>query len=204
MYDLAPGWSLATRIDLPLFITESVSPDNPGGAYLFGVGDMLLQGLLIYSPSKRCAVAGGAQMIFPTASRDNMEAGKYRLVPTLGARYSLPEITPGSWAVFLLQYDYDFTGESDRRHISELQLAPLVNVALPDGWFVNLYPSSDIRYNFAAKRPGDSGRLFLPFNLMIGKLLTRSIVTSLEMGSPIVHDYEVYDFKLEARVGFFF
>jgi hypothetical protein len=28
---LAPGWSLATRIDLPLFITDAVSPDNPGG-----------------------------------------------------------------------------------------------------------------------------------------------------------------------------
>ena len=28
---LAPGWSLATRIDLPLFLTDAVSPDNPGG-----------------------------------------------------------------------------------------------------------------------------------------------------------------------------
>jgi hypothetical protein len=201
---LAPGWSLATRIDLPLFITDAVSPDNPGGAYLFGIGDMLVQGLLINTLSKRFAVAGGAQMIFPTASRDTMGAGKYRLVPTLGARYNLPEITPGSWAAFLLRYDYDFAGESDRRHISELQLAPLVNVALPDSWFVNLYPSSDIRYNFAAKRPGDAGRWFLPFNFMVGKLLTRSIVASLEIGVPIVNDYQVYDFKLEGRVGFFF
>ena len=56
---LAPGLSLATRIDLPLFITDAVSPDNPGGASLFGIGDMLLQGLLIYSPSKRFAMAGG-------------------------------------------------------------------------------------------------------------------------------------------------
>ena len=31
-----------------------------------------------------------------------------------------------------------------------------------------------------------------------------SIVASLEMSVPMVHDYEVYDFKLEARVGFFF
>jgi hypothetical protein len=46
--------------------------------------------------------------------------------------------------------------------------------------------------------------LFLPFNFMVGKLLTRSIVASIEVGVPIVHDYEVYDFKLEARVGFFF
>jgi hypothetical protein len=165
---------------------------------------MLLQGLLIYAPTQRFAVVGGTQMIFPTASRDNMGAGKYRLVPTLGARYNLPEITKGSWAAFLLRYDYDVAGESDRRHISELQLAPLVNIALPDGWFVDLYPSSDIRYNFAAKRPGDAGRWFVPFNVMVGKLVTRSIVASLEMGVPIVNDYQVYDFKLEARVGFFF
>jgi hypothetical protein len=150
---------------------------------------MLVQGLLINTLSKRFAVAGGAQMIFPAASRDNMGAGKYRLVPTLGARYNLPEITPGSWAAFLLRYDYDFAGESDRRHISELQLAPLVNFALPDRWFVNLYPSSDIRYNFAAKRPGDAGRWFFPFNFMVGKLLTKSIVASLEIGVPIVNDY---------------
>ena len=39
---------------------------------------------------------------------------------------------------------------------------------------------------------------------MVGKRLTRSIVASLEIGVPIVKDYEVYDFKLEARVGFFF
>jgi hypothetical protein len=69
---------------------------------------------------------------------------------------------------------------------------------------VNLYPSSDIRYNFAAKRPGDSGRWFLPFNFMVGKMVTRSIVASIEIGVPLVDDYQVYDFKLEARVGFFF
>ena len=132
---LAPRLNLATRLDLPLFLTDAVSPNNPGGASLLGVGDMLLQGLLIYAPTQRFAVVGGTQMIFPTASRDNMGAGKYRLVPTLGARYNLPEITKGSWAAFLLRYDYDVAGESDRRHISELQLAPLVNIALPDGWF---------------------------------------------------------------------
>jgi hypothetical protein len=97
-FTLAPGVRLGTRIDLPLFLTDAVSLDNPGGADVFGVGDMLLQALLIYTPSQRFAVAGGAQMIFPTASRDNMGAGKYRLVPTLGARYALPEITPGSWS----------------------------------------------------------------------------------------------------------
>jgi hypothetical protein len=66
------------------------------------------------------------------------------------------------------------------------------------------YPSSDIRYNFAAKRPGDTGRWFFPFNVMVGKLVTRSLVASVEIGVPIVDAYQVYDFKLEARIGFFF
>jgi len=44
----------------------------------------------------------------------------------------------------------------------------------------------------------------LLFNFMVGQQLTKSIVVSLEIGTPIVHDYEVYDFKLEARVGVFF
>jgi hypothetical protein len=39
---------------------------------------------------------------------------------------------------------------------------------------------------------------------MVGKLLTTSIVASLEIGVPIVNDYQVCDCKLEGRVGFFF
>jgi hypothetical protein len=201
---LAPGWSLATRLDVPLFLTDAVSRDNPKGAYQFGQGDLLVQGLLINAPSPDFAWAFGAQAIFPTAREEQMGGGKYRLVPTLGARYNLPAISQGSWTAFLLRYDVDTGGDNHRSHISELQLAPLVNFALPDQWFLNLYPSSDIRINLLDKRPGDKGKLFLPFNFMVGKLLTKSIVGSIEIGFPIVNDYRVYDFKTEFRLGFFF
>jgi hypothetical protein len=49
---LAPQWSLATRIDLPLFLTEAVSRDNPRGVYQFGHSDLLVQGLLINAPTR--------------------------------------------------------------------------------------------------------------------------------------------------------
>jgi hypothetical protein len=39
---------------------------------------------------------------------------------------------------------------------------------------------------------------------MVGKMLARSLVASIEIGVPIVHDYQAYDFKFEASVGFFF
>jgi hypothetical protein len=157
-FTLAPGWSFSARIDMPLFITDVLSKDNRNGNYEFGLGDSLLQGLLIHTITERLALATGAQFIFPTASQDEMGAGKYRIVPTFGARYSLPEITKGSWGALLLRYDVDYAGDHDRGHVSELQVAPIVNIALPNLWFVNFFPSSDIRYNFLKKGPGDSGR----------------------------------------------
>src|SRR5262245_45795305 len=48
---LAPGWTFAARLDVPLFLTEAVSPDNPRGVYQFGQGDLLIQGLLINAPT---------------------------------------------------------------------------------------------------------------------------------------------------------
>jgi hypothetical protein len=201
---LAPGWSLATRLDVPLFLTEAVSRDNLRGVYQFGQGDLLMQGLLINSPTSEFAWAVGAQTIFPTAREEEMGGGKYRLVPTAGARYNLPAISKGSWAALLLRYDFDLGGDDSRSHVSELQLAPLVNFALPDRWFLNLYPSSDIKINLGKQRPGDKGSLFLPLNFMVGKMLTQNLVGSVEIGFPLIDDYRVYDFKMEWRVGFFF
>jgi hypothetical protein len=201
---LAPGWSLATRLDLPIFVTEAASPDNPDGGYEVGLGDTLVQGLLINAATDRFAWAVGAQLIAPTASQDQMGGGKWRVVPTLGARYSVPELTKGSFVAMVVRYDVSFAGDDGRRNVDELQLGPLLHVQLPHLWFVDLYPSTDIRYNAGDKRSGDTGRWFVPFNFMVGKMITPKIVTSLEVGVPIIDDYPVYDFKIEFRVGFFF
>ena len=104
----------------------------------------------------------------------------------------------------IMRFDADYAGDSDLGHVSELQLAPIVNIALPHLWFVNFFPSSDIRHNFLKKRPSDSGRWFIPFNFMVGKRWNKSTVASIEFGIPMVKDYQVYDFKVEARIGLFF
>lgn len=43
-------------------------------------------------------------------------------------------------AALLVRYDFDMFDDHSRGHVSELQLAPLVNFALPHSWFLNLYP----------------------------------------------------------------
>ncbi|SBW10456.1 conserved exported hypothetical protein [uncultured delta proteobacterium] len=204
-FDLGPRWKLATRLDLPLMFTDRVSKDNTQGNTHFGVSDVLAQAMLVNIASERFAWAAGAQIILPTATEDEMGMGKYRVVPTLGMRWATPEMLTGSWVALAARWDKDFAeSRSDATKVNELQLAPMVNIPLPDQWFVNLFPSTDIRCNLGDKRPGDSGRWFVPANVLVGKMLTRDIVTSVEVGVPIIQDYHVYDFKVEARIGFFF
>jgi hypothetical protein len=202
---LARDWQLATRLDLPTWITDAVSSDNPNGNTAVGLGDLLIQGLIVHAPpASRFGWAAGARLVLPTASEDQMGLGKWRVVSTIGGRYFMPEITEGSWVALVTRYDADVAGDSARAHISELQLAPQFYLQLPKTWFVNLYPVTDIRYNFADKRSGDTGRWFVPLDVAGGKMLTRSIITSIEISVPVVNEYKLYDLKIEARIGFLF
>ena len=204
-FDISPRWKLATRLDLPVMFTDRISKDNTQGNTHFGLSDILAQAMLVNIPTERFAWAAGAQIILPTATEDEMGMGKYRVVPTVGLRWTTNEVLKGSWFALAARWDKDFAeSRSDSTKVNELQFAPMVNIPLPDQWFINLFPSTDIRYNLGDKRSGDSGRWFVPANVLVGKMLTKTIVTSLEVGVPIIQDYHVYDFKVEARVGFFF
>ena len=49
-----------------------------------------------------------------------------------------------------------------------------------------------------------TGRLFVPFNFMIGWKPTEHTVISAEFGIPIIKDFPVYTFKAQLRVGYLF
>jgi hypothetical protein len=201
---LEENWKIALRLDLPLSYTDVASGDNPTGQYQFGTGDLFTQVAIIKTLNSRWAVGAGSRLIFPTASKDQMGSGRYQAVPIVGARYMWPELSPGSHVQALIRYQFDFAGDSKRNHVSNLQFQPAVNFRLPGLWFVQLYPSPDIRINLGDKRAEDSGKLFLPFDAMVGWILGDRAVASVEIGVPIINDYKVYDFKMEARVSFFF
>lgn len=203
-FDLAPGWRFGTRADLPFVYTDATSADHADGAFGFGLGDALVQGLLINLPTPDFAWAVGARFVFPTGTQDRIGAGKYRIVPTVGARQDLDAISDGSWITLAARYDLSYAGDDGRRDIRELQFAPMFNLALPDGWFVTVFSSTDIRYNLGEKRPGDSGRWFVPLDFTVGTLINKTTIASLEIGVPLIKDYDLYDFKIEARLGFFF
>jgi hypothetical protein len=112
----------------------------------------------------------------------------------------LPELSEGSFFTGLARYDVSFAGDPSKRNISNLQLAPTLNIMLPDRWFVTFYPDPDIRINYGDPIVGQTGRLFLPMDFLVGRDLTKTITLSLEISVPMIKDYPVYDFKTVARL----
>jgi hypothetical protein len=197
--DLAPGWILALRSDLPLLAKNPLSSSNPDADYLRGLGDVDFQAVAIRNLGERLAVGFGARLVAPTGG-DTFGAGKWQVLPVVGVRYGLWEINSASYFEPVVRYDVSFAGDPTRRNISNLQFAPTVNVGLPDRWFITFYPSTDIRINLGDPITGQTGRFFLPFDARIGRKLSDNIALSFEFGVPIIKDYPVYNIKTQVRL----
>ncbi|OIQ69457.1 hypothetical protein GALL_489420 [mine drainage metagenome] len=197
--DLAPMWIMALRSDLPLLAKNPISSSNPDGDYLHGVGDADVQAAVIHNLSQRWAVGFGARLITPTGG-DTLGSGKWQIMPVVGARYALWEINSSSYFEPIIRYDTSFAGDPTKRNISNLQFAPTFNLGLPDQWFLTLYPSADIRINLGDPIAGQTGRLFLPFDVRIGRRLADNAALSFELGVPIIKDYPIYNIKTQVRL----
>ena len=195
---LRPDWQLALRADLPYLAKDPTNSSNPAGEFLYGLGDADVQAALIHAFNKRWIVGFGARLIMPTGD-PSLGSGKWQIMPIAGVRYALPEISPGSYFEPIARYDASFAGDPAKKAISNLQFAPMLNIALPDRWFVAFYPTPDIRWNFGPPITGQTGRLFLPIDVRAGRKITNNVTLSLEVGVPIVKQYPVYDFITEAE-----
>jgi Putative MetA-pathway of phenol degradation len=197
--DLAPGWILALRSDLPLLAKNPLSSSNPDGDYLHGFGDVDFQAVAIRNLSERLAIGFGARLVAPTGG-DTFGAGKWQVLPVIGARYGLWEINSASYFEPVIRYDVSVAGDPTRKNISNLQFAPTINIGLPDRWSITFFPSTDIRINLGDPITGQTGRLFLPFDARIGRKLSDNVALSFELGVPIIKDYPVYNLKTQVRL----
>jgi hypothetical protein len=202
---LNDSWGIGLRADLPFDLTNKVTAEEPDGDFRAGLGDVLGQIFLARKFNDDWAAAAGTQFVFPTAGTDQMGDGKYQVVPSVGVRRSLPGVSNGSFVALLMRYAVDYAGSSKRSSISTLEMAPMFNWMLPRDWFITVFPSPDLQINFQK-----NGAVFLPFDVMLGKTLPKRAVFSVEAGFPMYHHgnvadfYTSYDFKVEARIGFFY
>jgi hypothetical protein len=194
-FQIADAWKIAVRLDMPFVLSNSTSSDNPNGKYGFGAGDFLAQGALINTFSERFAYGAGLRVLFPTANADQFGGGKYQFIPFIGFRYSIPELTKGSYFEPVVRYDADVGGYGGRKHVSQLQMGPMFNLDFPGRCFLTLYPSQDIVLNTIGGR-----KWFVPADFMIGQKINKNTIVAIEISIPIIREFTLYDFKLEARI----
>lgn len=200
---LDAAWKLGWLAELPLVAQTTEAPAQSNSSREFGMGDAVFQGVLSRPINERWAFGFGARLVAPTAE-DDLGSGRWQIMPGFGVRYSFLEFGDDTYFVPKIRYAMSFGGDPSRRYRNEPQIAPTLNIELPDRWFVTFYPSYDIRINYGNSVSGQTGRLFLPFDAAIGRKLTDKVVVSLEVGVPIIKDYPVYNFKAELLMAYEF
>ncbi len=197
---LSKRWELETRIDVPL-----ICGTNPFGGRRykqnqFALSDIFMQILGNYHADKRWSYWFGSQFLWPTAYRQCDGLGKYVLSPFAGFSTMLPEVTKGSFLTVGFSYDFDYAGKSDYNHISRLNFQPTFQVMLGKKTFITLYYVSSISYDFMNKG------FFVPFDITLGRMLGKSIVSSVEFFAPLAYskNCKLWDYRIQARIGLFF
>lgn len=201
--DLARDWKLGTLFRIPFIEKTTTTFGDPVPDKSAGFGGLVFQPSLVNSIDQHWAYGFGARLVSPPL-QDSLGAARWQIMPGVGVRYSFVEIGPDTYFVPVFRYAISFAGDPAARTIREPQIAPTLNIGLPDRWFVTFYPSNDIRINYGTPISGQTGRLFLPLDMAIGKEFTNNLVVSLEGSVPIVKEYPVYNFKTELRVNWVF
>ena len=164
-FDLSPDWQFVVRGDLPYLAKDPVNSSNPDGNFIYGLGDADVQGTIIHAFDSRWKAGVATRLITPSGDWDDgLGSGKWQIMPGAGIRYSLPEISSGSYFEPIARYDQSFAGFRDGEGGQQSAIRAHGQISLPDRFFFTLYPSADIRWNFGPPATARPGGFFLPFD----------------------------------------
>jgi len=198
-FNLDSDWMLDWLIQLPVVSKSTTAEDPVDTTHEFGLGDAEVQLILARLINERWASGFGIRLITPSAA-GTIGNGKWQILPGFGVRYTFLERGSNTYFVPKLRYALSVGGDQSERNISELQIAPTLSIGLANRWFVLLYPSFDIRFNFGDPISGQVGRLFLPFDAAVGRKISDNFTMTLELSVPVIKDFPVYELKAELRI----
>lgn len=206
----AGGWVFYYRTDLPLSFTDVPSRDNPGRSDKFGFGDWFHQ-LIFIAPAGKKYPLGidtfgiGGQLIMDTASEDHFGSGRWVASPLLAWRWK-----PTSFinVIPVFKYKRSFSGNGLRPEVNRFEFKPLINVKLPENWFITFWDSTDWAWQL------DNASRFkhdwhIPLDVMVGFrsqkcLITKACVYSVNIMPTVIDDFDRNQYQAQFRVGFFF
>lgn len=195
--ELPCNWQISFRTDLPYWWYRCTKQSRDCCYNSQTWGDTLFQALAVTPAYGPWIFAFGSKFLFPSAG-DNLEIGdgKYQILPTLAFGYDIDEWGEGSFWGLLVRHAFDVAGFASAPHINRTYIQPTINIMLPDNWFFTSSP--ELCYDWMV--PG----WFIPFDMTIGKMVTKRIVVSLEYEVALMYQYKQYRQLTEFRVGFFF
>jgi hypothetical protein len=199
-YRLKSGWIFSGRYEIPLIYSDVPSRDNPNGDYEFGFGDISTRFLFIRPTTTRWAVAGGVQLLWPTASQDQMGRGKYIAGPTLGMTYHPESWDSGGFVGVLATNFFDYEGKDTRPDINQLLVLPILNYnfEIEDSfWYFTFSPEINVNWQ-------EDNDMFLPLRAAIGRVFSDNFVGLAGLGVPVVNELDLYDWQIELSVSLFF
>ncbi len=122
-----------------------------GDSHETGLGDILLRAMfrVMATYESGFGLGVGSELIFDTATEDELGSGKYQFVPVLAAGFSPMEglrITP------TLKDYISFAGDADRPNINELSFNVKTLYSWPKGWWTALDPTLKVNFQNDNKR----------------------------------------------------
>jgi hypothetical protein len=129
---LAPGQTIKAPQIFRLTAPISTRPD-PDGGYTTGPGDLNLFDIFVLGKtSAGMEYGGGPLVVMPTASEDELGAGKWQAGLAAMAMRPSPQGIVGG----LLQWQASFAGDDDRADVNTLTMQPFLIHNLPNGWYL--------------------------------------------------------------------
>ncbi len=199
------GWNinfLAYSLYIDRWTTTPGGPFEPSKTrHEAGRGDAGVQVTFTHDLTERWSAGFGARLQGPTAGPGilantadaELGSGRWQIMPWVSFRASLPELSEGAFFAPTMRWTMSYGGDIERRRINEPQIRPTFQMDLSKKWFLMLYPTYAIRINYGGSVPGQTGRLFLPIDGLVGYRLSDSLQVSLQAATPIVNQYPVFD-----------
>lgn len=146
-------------VKTPVF--DPLQPDRVD-RHEWGFGDMQVFAMLGPKKEDGTVVGVGGTFILPTASRDELGAGKWQAGPAAMWFYMGKPWVLGA----VLQHWWSFAGDSDRSHTNRTELQYVVRRSMPGGWSLGMGPT--ISYDWTAD---PDNRLTVPIGLGVTKTI---------------------------------
>jgi hypothetical protein len=139
------GLKLMNRPALPIFLTDPVPTDKRDGDSsglddLSGIGDLTIQSSLgkMHPTDFGMFMWGvGADLIFPTASKDELGSEKYSAGPVVMLVGFTPDYTFGT----VLSHVWSYAGEDSRADVNRTQVQFMYFKQLGSGWQIGDNPT---------------------------------------------------------------